>query len=82
MTLETLSNFHYFLIFYFQPGHVTQRVPVSESLTQLHRDQLQKFAQYLIAEMPKEVILCSVFCEIAQTVSALMKYNYLNKILV
>ena len=34
---------------------VTQRVPVSESLTQLHRDQLQKFAQYLIAEMPKEV---------------------------
>lgn len=38
-----------------QPGHVNQRVPVSESLTQLHRDQLQKFAQYLIAEMPKEV---------------------------
>lgn len=41
----------------FQPFHVAQRVPVSESLTQLHRDQLQKFAQYLIAEMPKEVIL-------------------------
>ncbi|WAQ97485.1 ZSWM8-like protein [Mya arenaria] len=39
-----------------QPGQVTRRVPVSESLTQLHRDQLQKFAQYLIAEMPKEIL--------------------------
>ncbi|KAL4239909.1 Zinc finger SWIM domain-containing protein 8 [Mactra antiquata] len=39
-----------------QSGSVTQRVPVSESLAQLQRDQLQKFAQYLIVEMPKEIL--------------------------
>lgn len=39
-----------------QSGQVTMRVPVSESLAQLQRDQLQKFAQYLIVEMPKEIL--------------------------
>lgn len=31
------------------------RAPVSESLSRLHRDQLQKFAQYLISELPQQV---------------------------
>ena len=34
---------------------VTLRAPVSESLSQLKRDQLQKFAQYLISELPQQV---------------------------
>ena len=38
-----------------QPGSVIQRAPVSESLSRLHRDQLQKFAQYLISELPQQV---------------------------
>lgn len=35
---------------------VTQRAPVSESLSRLHRDQLQKFAQYLITELPQQIL--------------------------
>ena len=31
------------------------RAPVSESLSRLERDQLQKFAQYLISAMPQQV---------------------------
>ena len=29
---------------------------VSESLTRLQREQLQKFAQYLIAELPQQIL--------------------------
>lgn len=32
------------------------RAPVSESLSRLQRDQLQKFAQYLISELPQQVV--------------------------
>ena len=32
------------------------RAPVSESLSRLQRDQLQKFAQYLISELPTQVL--------------------------
>lgn len=35
---------------------VEYRAPVSESLSKLKRDQLQKFAQYLISELPQQVI--------------------------
>jgi len=34
---------------------VSLRSPVSESLSRLERDQLQKFAQYLISELPQQV---------------------------
>jgi len=34
---------------------VRLRAPVSESLSRLERDQLQKFAQYLISAMPQQV---------------------------
>ena len=44
------------ILFYFQPGMVRQRAPVSETLSRLHRDQLQKFAQYLITELPQQVL--------------------------
>ena len=37
-----------------QPSQVTLRAPVSESLGRLQRDQLQKFAQYLISELPQQ----------------------------
>ena len=40
----------------FQPNQVTIRVPVSESLSRLQRDQLQKFAQYLISELPQQIL--------------------------
>jgi len=36
---------------------VRLRAPVSESLSRLERDQLQKFAQYLISAMPQQVSL-------------------------
>ena len=36
---------------------VEYRAPVSESLSKLKRDQLQKFAQYLISELPQQVII-------------------------
>ena len=39
-----------------QPSTVKLRVPVSESLNQLDRSQLQKFAQYLIAELPQQIL--------------------------
>ena len=36
-------------------GDVSLRAPVSESLARLERDQLQKFAQHLISELPQQV---------------------------
>lgn len=39
-----------------QPHEVCLRAPVSESLTRLQRDQLQKFAQYLISELPQQIL--------------------------
>lgn len=39
-----------------QPNEVCLRAPVSESLTRLQRDQLQKFAQYLISELPQQIL--------------------------
>nr|CAI5864383.1 unnamed protein product [Callosobruchus analis] len=38
------------------PHLVTLRAPVSESLSRLQRDQLQKFAQYLISELPQQIL--------------------------
>jgi hypothetical protein len=32
------------------------RPPISESLSKLQRDQLQKFAQYLISELPQQIL--------------------------
>ena len=40
------------LAFCLQPSTVKLRAPVSESLNRLTRPQLQKLAQYLIAELP------------------------------
>lgn len=40
----------------YQPNSVRLRAPVSESLTRLSRDQLQKFAQYLISESPQQIL--------------------------
>ena len=37
------------------PGSVCYRPPISESLSRLNRDQLQKFAQYLINDLPPQV---------------------------
>uniref|UniRef100_T1GUC2 SWIM-type domain-containing protein n=1 Tax=Megaselia scalaris TaxID=36166 RepID=T1GUC2_MEGSC len=37
-------------------SEVCLRAPVSESLTRLQRDQLQKFAQYLISELPQQIL--------------------------
>lgn len=39
-----------------QASAVCLRAPVSESLSRLQRDQLQKFAQYLISELPQQVM--------------------------
>lgn len=39
-----------------QCNAVCLRAPVSESLSRLHRDQLQKFAQYLISELPQQIL--------------------------
>ena len=52
MFCTTLS---FFLCFRLQPQAVCLRAPVSESLSRLGRDQLQKFAQYLISELPQQV---------------------------
>ncbi|RZF44726.1 hypothetical protein LSTR_LSTR000678 [Laodelphax striatellus] len=38
------------------PNSVCLRAPVSESLSRLHREQLQKFAQYLISELPQQIL--------------------------
>lgn len=43
------------LFFFLQASAVCLRAPVSESLSRLQRDQLQKFAQYLISELPQQV---------------------------
>jgi hypothetical protein len=43
------------MLLFTQGQSVTLRAPVSESLSQLKRDQLQKFAQYLISELPQQV---------------------------
>lgn len=37
------------------PHMVCLRAPLSEYLSRLRRDQLQKFAQYLISELPQQV---------------------------
>ena len=47
-TALCLHRIHY-------PINVALRAPVSESLSRLGRDQLQKFAQYLISELPQQV---------------------------
>ncbi|CAG0915760.1 unnamed protein product [Notodromas monacha] len=39
-----------------QVSQVKLRAPVSESLSRLRRDQLQKFAQYLISELPQQIL--------------------------
>ena len=41
---------------YLQPKNAKLRAPVSESLSRLQRDQLQKFAQYLISELPQQIL--------------------------
>ncbi|KAK9875007.1 hypothetical protein WA026_005817 [Henosepilachna vigintioctopunctata] len=38
------------------PQSVILRAPVSESLSRLKREQLQKFAQYLISELPQQIL--------------------------
>ncbi|EDO29443.1 predicted protein, partial [Nematostella vectensis] len=38
------------------PSLVCLRAPVSEYLSRLGRDQLQKFAQYLISELPQQIL--------------------------
>ncbi|XP_011500234.1 PREDICTED: zinc finger SWIM domain-containing protein 8 [Ceratosolen solmsi marchali] len=38
------------------PTQVCLRAPVSESLSRLQREQLQKFAQYLISELPQQIL--------------------------
>lgn len=38
------------------PTQVHLRAPVSESLSRLGREQLQKFAQYLISELPQQIL--------------------------
>jgi hypothetical protein len=40
----------------YRPDEVKLRAPISESLSRLQRDQLQKFAQYLISELPKQIL--------------------------
>ncbi|KAF7489952.1 Zinc finger SWIM domain-containing protein 8 [Sarcoptes scabiei] len=40
----------------YQPRSIRLRAPVSESLSRLTRDQLQKFAQYLISESPQQIL--------------------------
>ncbi|BFZ03243.1 hypothetical protein BsWGS_06282 [Bradybaena similaris] len=39
-----------------QANSVCLRAPVSESLSRLRRDQLQKFAQYLISYLPQQIL--------------------------
>lgn len=40
----------------YQANNVCLRAPVSETLLRLDRDQLQKFAQYLIDELPQQIL--------------------------
>ena len=53
--LASLSQIVLFLCLSPQASAVCLRAPVSESLSRLQRDQLQKFAQYLISELPQQV---------------------------
>lgn len=39
-----------------KPNEVALRAPVSESLQRLEKNQLQKFAQYLINELPQQIL--------------------------
>lgn len=50
------SHFTWYSYFALQPSQVKLRAPVSESLSRLQRDQLQKFAQYLISELPQQIL--------------------------
>lgn len=50
------SNLNPQLLYLIQQNEVCLRAPVSESLTRLQRDQLQKFAQYLISELPQQIL--------------------------
>ena len=50
-----MKNTRYCTCFFQQAPNVCLRAPVSESLSRLQRDQLQKFAQYLISELPQQV---------------------------
>lgn len=43
-------------VLFFQPEQVVLRAPVSESLGQLSKNQLRKFAQYLIHELPRQIL--------------------------
>lgn len=52
---QTFSSLFCFSLFLLQASAVCLRAPVSESLSRLQRDQLQKFAQYLISELPQQV---------------------------
>jgi hypothetical protein len=52
LQLQNLSSDGSLLL---QASAVCLRAPVSESLSRLQRDQLQKFAQYLISELPQQV---------------------------
>lgn len=60
LSFMRLLNYISFSVFLFQlqlqPTKVSLRAPVSESLTRLQRDQLQKFAQYLISELPQQIL--------------------------
>ncbi|XP_065226578.1 zinc finger SWIM domain-containing protein 8 homolog [Planococcus citri] len=40
----------------YNPEKVQLRPPISESLTQLNRDQLQKFSQYLVSSLPEQYL--------------------------
>ena len=57
-TQKRLINQHFVVL---QSTQVCLRAPVSESLSRLHRDQLQKFAQYLISELPQQVNFLSYY---------------------
>lgn len=51
-----------------QASAVCLRAPVSESLSRLQRDQLQKFAQYLISELPQQVTSTLIVLFIAKMI--------------
>lgn len=50
------ANSFYINFIRFQPEKVQLRPPISESLTQLNRDQLQKFSQYLVSSLPEQYL--------------------------
>lgn len=62
-----------------QASAVCLRAPVSESLSRLQRDQLQKFAQYLISELPQQVTSTSwISCSLVQNVINVMRPSVLT----